>query len=54
MHGSYTRGVHIVFRQSDGVAITTAGTTIEKFVVEQPEEWFKQLTEKTGLQHLPL
>ncbi|WP_082886519.1 hypothetical protein [Flavisolibacter tropicus] len=39
---------------NNGLAVTTAGGTIEKFVVQQPDQWLSQLTEKSGLQELPI
>ena len=38
---------------NNGLAVTTSDNKIEKFVVQQPDEWFKQLTEKNGLLQLP-
>jgi hypothetical protein len=39
---------------NNGLAVSTSGNTIVKFVVEQPNEWLNQLTEKNGLQKLHL
>jgi hypothetical protein len=39
---------------NNGLAVTTIHNTIEKFVVQQPEEWYNQLTEKNGLQQVQL
>jgi len=39
---------------NNGLAVTTVHHTIEKFVVQHPEEWINQLTEKNGLQHVQL
>jgi hypothetical protein len=35
---------------NNGLAVTTTSGAIEKFVVQQPNEWFSLLTEKNGLQ----
>lgn len=35
---------------NNGLAVTTADNKIEKFVVQQVDEWVNQLTEKNGLQ----
>ena len=37
---------------NNGLAVTTSNNKIEKFVVQQPDEWFNKLTEKNGLSQL--
>ena len=37
---------------NNGLSVTTTGNKIEKFVVQQPDKWFSQLTEKIGLQQM--
>lgn len=39
---------------NNGLAVTTTNNTIERFAVQQPDQWFNQLTEKNGLQHVQL
>ena len=39
---------------NNGVAVTTTGDTIEKFAVQKPDEWINQLTNKNGLQPVPV
>ena len=39
---------------NNGLAVTTTGNVIERFVVQQPHQWFSQLTGKNGLQQVYL
>ena len=39
---------------NNGLSVTTTDNAIEKFAVQQPDEWINQLTEKNGLQHVHL
>lgn len=39
---------------NNGLAVTTTHNIVEKFAVQQPDEWINQLTEKNGLQHVHL
>jgi hypothetical protein len=35
---------------NNGLSVTTSGNVIEKFAVQEPEEWMFQLKEKNSLQ----
>lgn len=39
---------------NNGLSVTTTDNKIEKFVVQQIDEWINQLTGKNGLQHVHL
>ena len=39
---------------NNGLVVTTVNNTIEKFAVQQPDKWIKQLTETNDLQHVNL
>jgi hypothetical protein len=39
---------------NNGLSVTTSDNVIEKFAVQQPEEWMNQLTEKNSLQQVHL
>ena len=39
---------------NNGLSLTTIDNKIEKFVVQQIDEWLKHLPEKNGLQHVHL
>jgi hypothetical protein len=39
---------------NNGLSVTTSDNIIEKFVVQQPEEWMFQLKEKNSLQQVQL